>query len=41
MKTKKTRQSSTFLRSCKRFDVTAIQETKDNLGGLEKLERKL
>ena len=25
----------------KRFDVTAIQETKDNLGGLEKLQRKL
>lgn len=25
----------------KRFDITAIQETKDNLGGIEKLQRKL
>ena len=26
---------------CKRFDVIAIQETKDDLGGIEKLQRKL
>lgn len=26
---------------CKRFDVIAIQETKDDLGGLEKLQRRL
>ena len=26
---------------CKKFDLIAIQETKDNLGGLEKLQRKL